>query len=426
MSATLEPILRPGGEEDLLERARAIGLLSDLDVQLARRLAALYGESRAGMLWALALACHQEAGGHVCADLERLAREGLVVEGATAERRFDVCPGDDGLIGWLGELASSRLVTLGDGGEGDEPRPLVLEERSRLYLRRSFEEQRRLAVRVGERVRAADLEVDWSVCEGGIERLAPDLADSEWESAEGIDWTRVALRTALARPLSIVTGGPGTGKTTMVTRLVALLIEASLARGGALPTIRLLAPTGKAAAAMTGSFARARTALDVSDEVREALPTAAETIHRALYRQTRSDVLGRPEALTLEADLVVVDEASMVDLALMARLFDACTGVARVVLLGDPDQLASVDAGAVLAELCAAAENAKSSAGAIDFAIPGVPERVVSGIGDSLVTLRRSHRFEAGGGIGRLAEAIRAGEGEAVLALLEDPSLPEI
>jgi exodeoxyribonuclease V alpha subunit len=426
MSAAFETIVRPGSEEDLLDRARAIGLLSDLDVQLARRLAALYGESRPGMLWSLALACHQEAGGHVCADLERLAREGLVVEGAAGERRFDACPGDGGLAGWLDHLASSRLVTLGDAEEGGESRPLVLEEPGRLYLRRSFEEQRRLAVRVGERARAVDLEVDWSACEAAIERLAPELAGAEEMGDEGIDWTRVALRTALARPLSIVTGGPGTGKTTMVTRLVALLIEASLARGGTRPTIRLLAPTGKAAAAMAGSFARARASLDVSDAVREALPTAAETIHRALHRQTRNDVLGRPETLALEADLVVVDEASMVDLALMARLFDACRGVARVVLLGDPDQLVSVEAGAVLAELCAVSESAKSSAGENDFATPGVPERAAPGIGDSLVTLRQSHRFEAGGGIGRLAEAIRVGDGEAVLALLDDPDLPEI
>ena len=243
------------------------------------------------------------------------------------------------------------------------------------------------------------------------------------------------MRTALARPLAIVTGGPGTGKTTMVARLVALLIEQALERGSTPPRVRLLAPTGKAAAAMTSSFARQREALELSDEIRSAMDVGAETVHRALFKQTRSDAFGRPRPLSLVEDIVVVDEASMVDLELMTRLFAACQSVGRVILLGDPAQLASVDSGAVLSELCGGSERqpvrGTQRAVGLETSAPDFPARAQdagtqAGLSDSIVTLRTSHRFSETGGIGRLAEAIRIGDADRVLALLDDSSLPEV
>lgn len=209
----------------------------------------------------------------------------------------------------------------------------------------------------------------------------------------------------------------------MVARLVALLVEQRQARGEAPLRVRLLAPTGKAATALGASFARQRDTLDVSDAVRAALPGGAETLHRALHRQTRRDAFGRPQAIRIEADVVVVDEASMVDLATMARLFEACVDVERIVLLGDPDQLASVESGAVLAELCAGAWSevtraAPSRAASSDAARPT--------LADSFVRLHTSHRFRGEGGIGLLAAAIRDGDADAALALLADPSHPEV
>jgi exodeoxyribonuclease V alpha subunit len=211
-----------------------------------------------------------------------------------------------------------------------------------------------------------------------------------------------------------VTGGPGTGKTTLVVRLISLLLESAERAGDPPPKIRLLAPTGKAAAAMTNSFARQRASLPVSDSIKAALPTAAETIHRILFRQMRRDAFGRSQAFTLDADIVVIDEASMVDLELMTRLMRACEGVARVIILGDPGQLTSVDSGAVLAEICEEPAHADALSGA------------GAGLARSVVTLRTSHRYQAGGGIGQLAQAIRAGDADATLSLLEDPGLSEI
>ena len=324
---------------------------------------------------------------------------------------------------WMAEIRESVLVDpAGESpvGAAAERRPLVLDRTGRLYLRRAFESQTRLAEAVLARAGRADFEVDWSLAEAGIERLAPDADDDPAP--------RRALSAGLARPLSIVTGGPGTGKTTLIVRLIALLIEQARTAGRAAPRIRLLAPTGKAAAAMSASFARQRTVLEVAPEVSEALPKAAETIHRALHWQTRRDALGRARDFALDEDVVVVDEASMVDLDLMARLFAASESVGRVILLGDPGQLASVDAGAVLAELC---RGRSGEPGSEAVAFPDFPLRAGRvdapiGLADSIVTLHRSHRFGAEGGIGRLAEAIVRGDADAAIALLDDPRHPEI
>ena len=407
-----------------LDRARERGLFSSLDIQFARRLGALYGETSGEVLWGLALACRQESQGHVCADLRRLESRGLVSEQEGEARSFSALPEGVALERWLEELRESRIVGDDlDSAAGAEVEPLILDAKGRLYLRRSYSDQARLAEAVHRRGHAADLLVDWALAEAGIDRLVPssDVAGS------GPDWTRVALRTGLARPLSIVTGGPGTGKTTLVVRMIALLIEQALASGADPPTVRMLAPTGKAAAAMTTSFQRQRESLDVSDEVRLALPAGAETIHRALLRQTRRDAFGKAQARPIDADIVVVDEASMVDLAQMRELLSVCVDVDRLVLLGDPDQLASVDSGAVLAELCSVVPVPGEDAPVLDFAARGRDEVSASPrLADSIVTLRESHRFAAGGAIGRLAAAIRSGDADLVLSLLEDPNHPEV
>jgi exodeoxyribonuclease V alpha subunit len=404
---------------DLLERARAHGLLSALDQQFASRLAKLYDAPEESIRWALAIACRQEAAGHVCADLERLAREGLVTETAGEARTYSVLATHDSVEDWIAALRSSPLVTSvgSQDAEGKtSPRPLVLDAKGRLFLRRAHRHEIELAERIRFRSQRPPLVVDWLWAESSIARFIPG------EDAED-DPARLALRTGLARPLSVVTGGPGTGKTTMVARLIALLIEESLTAQRETPRVRLLAPTGKAAAAMADAFSRGRELLDVSSEVRDALPKAAETIHRALHRQTRLDAFGRPTRLRLEADVVVVDEASMVDLELMNRLFEACEDVPRVVLLGDPGQLASVDAGAVLAEIC---DGRALDQKAMSFSQATVPEDAAVGLAESIVTLHKSHRFSGTGGIGQLSEAIRAGNADRVIDLLADPDLPEI
>lgn len=410
-------------EDGLLELARSLGVLSPLDQQFSSRLSLLYGETASSIRWALAIACRQEAAGHVCADLHRLAAEGLVSESGGEPTIFSALAASATVEEWIEEISGSGLVEVVGGvssnsRERSDPRPLVLDEKGRLYLRRAYESQHGLADFILARTRRPDLVVDWALADAGIERLVEDVGSED-------DSPKVALRTALARPLAIVTGGPGTGKTTMVARLTALLIEQALEQGVALPRVRLLAPTGKAAAAMTSSFTRQRESLDLSDEIRAAMDVGAETVHRALFQQTRRDAFGRPSPLSLSEDIVVVDEASMVDLELMTRLFSACESVGRVILLGDPAQLASVDSGAVLSELCSG-PTVEPASPAPDFRARAKDVDVRTDLADSIVTLRTSHRFSEGGGIGRLAEAIRAGDADAALALLDDSSRPEV
>lgn len=397
------------GARDVLDAGRADGVLSALDRQFARRLASLFGEDGApdAIRWGLAIACRQEAAGHVCADLRRLAAEGVTVERDGEVRTASVVEPVGGLDAWRAALRASPLVAPAGTREdaASDGRPLVLDDADRLYLARAFRDQRALAARLRERLEAADEPLDAEALTAAIARVDAEGAASGDDAAPA----RRALAVGLTRPLAIVTGGPGTGKTTMVARLVALLAERALGAGEPMPRVRLLAPTGKAAAAMADAFERGRARLTLSDAVRDALPTSASTLHRALHAQTRLDAFGRPTPVRLAADVVIVDEASMVDLAMMRRLLDACVDVPRIVLLGDPDQLASVAAGAVLSELCDLARAA--------------PE---SDLADAVATLTHSHRFAAGGGIGRLAAAVRAGDADAALALLDDPEQSDV
>lgn len=418
MSATLPtrhaPSLRrdgPGG--DPIERGRRAGVLSPLDQHFANRLAALFGETDPAVRWAAALACRQESLGHVCADLRRLAAEGLASDDGAEAGELPALVTHASVEDWLAALAASPLVDsdatnpeaetdrdpdLPPASDG-EVRPLVLDARGRLYLRRLQRAELALASAVLRRVARPDFDLAGFDAEGSIDRVLGDRLDP------GDDAPRRALEIGLRRPLAILTGGPGTGKTTLIARWVRLLALQFLETKGRAPRVLLLAPTGKAAAAMANSFARERAAGEgLSEELRNALPNSAETIHRALARQTRGRGQRAADAVAFDADVVVVDEVSMVDLELMARLFAACESVPRLVLLGDPRQLASVEAGAVLADLCGEGEESAP----------------VVALERSIARLTKSHRYRETGGIGLLAEAVRAGDADLALEILAD------
>ncbi|MEZ4283027.1 MAG: exodeoxyribonuclease V subunit alpha [Myxococcota bacterium] len=411
---------REAAGSDPIERARRAGLLSPLDQHFANRLAALFGEPDPAVRWAAALACRQESLGHVCADLRRLAAEGIASDDGAATGEMPVLAAHASLEEWLAALAASPLVesiaataataprAAAEAPPAAEARPLVLDAQGRLYLRRLQRAEAALASAVLRRVARPDLELLEFDAPAAIARVLADRRSPDDDAPAR------ALAVGLARPLSILTGGPGTGKTTLVARLVRLLaLHAFETRGRAL-RVRLLAPTGKAAAAMAGSFAneRAHALADgpAGDSLRAALPTGAETIHRALARWGRTGAGGADPGLRIDADVVVVDEVSMVDLEQMARLFEACEAVPRIVLLGDPRQLASVEAGAVLADLCGEAS--------------GVAP--IAGLERSIVRLTKSHRYAATGGIGSLAEAVREGDADRALEILADPRLADV
>jgi exodeoxyribonuclease V alpha subunit len=231
---------------------------------------------------------------------------------------------------------------------------------------------------------------------------------------------RLACATAVLRRLSVIAGGPGTGKTTTVARVAALLVTQAHARGQRPPLIALAAPTGKAAVRLEQAVHDAARSLPLDDAARRALlELKGSTLHRLLGRRPGSVSRFRHDRHhRLPHDVVVVDETSMVSLSLMARLTEAVRPQARLVLVGDPDQLASIEAGAVLGDIVGPAADGlvMGSRPARPTAQSGAPTSIAGGI----VILDRGFRF--GTGIAALAEAVRRGDSDAVLARLRDGS----
>lgn len=277
------------------------------------------------------------------------------------------------LFGLASELRSSHLV-----GEGQPDRPLVLDAADRLYLQRYWKLEQDIATRILERTQAAPRLTDESAGRQALDRVSPpgDLSEEQ----------RSAALKALRVPFSLITGGPGTGKTTLLLRILAAL---QVLHEGRL-RIQLAAPTGKAAARMTEALRQGMERLDLDSGLRATLNLEAVTIHRLL----------RQGAAGLQrCDLLVVDEASMIDLELMHRLLGKLPSASGLILLGDPDQLASVEAGSVLADLVSGLESRS---------------RV-----SPVSRLSVSRRFPADKPLGHLASALRAGDAGTALDLLE-------
>jgi exodeoxyribonuclease V alpha subunit len=409
-----------------LELLRERGVLADLDWHFARALARLGDDQRAPVLLAVALASRAVGQGHVCLDLPRLVAGGALVDdsGAPVESAW---PAVDE---WLALLRASPLIA--PDADADATTPLVLDAAGRLYLRRYWQYQTHLAAGIRTRAEQEDEPVDDAHLAEGLERLFPHRAAAAATQGAGsaglaaLDGQQVAALVAVLRRFCVISGGPGTGKTYTVVRILALLVEQALAAGRRAPRMTLLAPTGKAAARLAEAILDGKATLACAPEVVAAIPHEAATIHRGLGAMPgRSGFRHGPDN-PLVTDVVLVDEASMVDLALMANLVDAMPPQARLILLGDRDQLASVEAGAVLGDICDSGAVRSFSPAFTDrlaarrgASRPIAADRVaVGGIGECIVELTHSYRYRREGGIGRLARAINAGDVDAVFAAL--------
>lgn len=392
------------------------------------------------VLLAAALASHQLGRGHVCLDLKSTL--------AHPDLALSLPPEDDAIHDAAPPLPSAVLrgMTAGDWCEqllaapgvvchspaglleesdGEPGQPLVLMGlpggRPRLYLRRYWRYEQQVARQLQRRLSTplpppADL------------RLALDALFPAPAASTAPDWQKIACALATRGALTLVTGGPGTGKTTTVIRLLALLQGEALAHGRAL-RIRLAAPTGKAAARLTASIASQIASLEVAAAVRQAIPAEVGTLHRLLGSRAGSRHFAHDRHRPLALDVLVVDEASMIDLEMMACLLEALPNQARLILLGDKDQLASVEAGAVLGDLCHEAEAGHYTTATLDWIAThaghglddtslcqGDPLR--HALAQQTVMLRHSRRFDAGSGIGQLAQAVNLGEVDTCRQLL--------
>lgn len=387
------------------------GVLSAADVHVARRLAALSGEDDEAVLLAAALAVRGPRLGHVCADLTS-AQETVTTD---VDEPVDVQALPWPEAGqWREQLAASPLVAV--GAEGPADRPLRLDG-SRLYLDRYWREERQVAADLQARSASPVAHVDPDVLAAGLHRLFGATSD---------DLQRLAAAAAVLRRFSVVAGGPGTGKTTTVARILALLDDQAAAAGGQLPRVALAAPTGKAAARLEEAVHAEAGTIDAPAETRARLHAlSAVTLHRLLgWRPGSRSRFHHHRRNRLPHDAVIVDETSMVSLSLMAKLVEAVRSDARLILVGDPEQLASVEAGAVLGDIVGpardglriSADTRATLSGATRQEVPAANPPAGATIGDGLIVLRRGHRF--GGAIAELAGAVQAGHAEAALDVL--------
>lgn len=459
------------------------GALRQLDYQFAKFVALRSPESHSSLVALItALVSHELGKGHVCLMLSDLNTQSLF--GLSSRVSITLLDGLPEPEYWEAELSGLSVISNMAQGE-QHATPLVLQD-GRLYLHRYWHFEQLVANKLlhsaqsiapaavmpsvlntlfprtytylyqalqqlkkgtlttsdtGDSVERRQKEVcdKLDVVQAGeLDWQAIDVALTSANKAEELsvlndlvpqavclNWQKVAAAMAITRQFSVISGGPGTGKTTTVAKLLAALVmQADDANSGdevITPNIKLVAPTGKAAARLTESIGLAVQSLPVDPDVRLRIPTQSSTIHRLLGSVPNQVDFRHHRDNPLHLDVLVVDEASMVDLPMMARLLDALPSHAKLILLGDRDQLASVEAGAVLGDICAFASQGYSlQQGQVlsqltGFNVSGIhlgmhEGNSVSPIADSLCMLQKSYRFHAESGIGKLAKAINDGK----------------
>lgn len=420
----------------VLDRWVERGWLRTLDAAFARFLWTEAPEAAPLLLLAAALASHQLGRGHVCLDLQATLDDpafalSLPPDGPQLPAAEPPQPPAEVLAGvtlaqWRAALDAPAIVGTAAGNT-----PLVLAG-TRLYLRRYWQYEQDVRAGIERRLaRGAQLEAALPPdrARAALDALFP-LRDvqAQGQAPRRADWQKLACALAARSAFSIVTGGPGTGKTTTVVKLLALLQTLALGQAGARPLrIRLAAPTGKAAARLNESIAGAVERLPFDDlphgdALRAAIPKVVTTLHRVLGTRPGSRRFRHDATNLLPVDVLVIDEASMVDLEMMAAVLEALPAGARLILLGDKDQLASVEAGAVLGELCDRAREGHYTEATQTWLEAATGERIDAAMLDARGTpldqavamLRESHRFAADSGIGALADLVNAGDAVGV------------
>jgi exodeoxyribonuclease V alpha subunit len=306
---------------------------------------------------------------------------------------------------------------------------LVLDEKHRLYLYRYWHYENELARSILKRMGLVIDDIDYRRFKDILKHLFPDTGAPDVP----VDRQKLAVIAAVLNRFCVVSGGPGTGKTYTVVNIIAALLQLYPSEE---IRIVLAAPTGKAAARMAETVSEAVPRLPCSDDIKAQIPVEASTIHRLLHPQGDGQRFRYNQENRLPADVVMVDEASMVDLALMTRLILAVPDRARIVLLGDKEQLSSVEAGSVLGDICDRQRNhlfsrdfdkvvEKLTEGPIDPSIRQSEEKSAP-LNDAIILLNQNYRFDDHSGIGGLSRKLRAGRVDSIFAQLADKDEKQI
>jgi exodeoxyribonuclease V alpha subunit len=398
----------------ILRAFNQAGILDGADVHIAQRLAQLAGVVDQAVALGIAFAARAPRLGHVCVDLQTIRQ--------TASRDFELSTDLDSLPwpdpgAWLDGLAESTVV-----GPG---KPLWLSG-SNVYLNRLWLDERLVAKELLSRADSDVVDVDLALLRAGITQL---FRERDPEKGDPEHLQPLAAAAAVLRRVSVIAGGPGTGKTTTVARLLGLLDQQATALGVPPPRIALTAPTGKASLRLEEAVREEAAQLGLDPEsVGRLLALRGMTLHRLLGRAGGNRTRFRHNSANpLRYDVVVVDETSMVPLSMMARLLEALPADARLIIVGDHEQLASVEAGAVLGDIVGpAADGPCMSQAAKDqlematgYPVPETTMSARSVIGDGVVVLRHVRRNE--GAIARFAKAVQSGNAEAALDELSAP-----
>jgi len=394
-----------------IEKLRSIlsdaELFAPLDYHFALFIARLAKKHNYEAALAAALVSSRTSAGNICIDLDEYADKPLPITTGEKTRHAFICPT---LSDWSKCLLKSGVV-----GQNAGNSPLVLDKNGRLYLRRYWEYENSIIRFVQQRAAMTVQDLNYST-------LAEDIKRLFQPHSHEVDWQKIAAVAAVTKPFCVISGGPGTGKTSTVAKILSLLAG----QNNSSRQLRILlgAPTGKAAS-------RLQEAISIPEITLKGLePLQASTLHRMLGYIPNSPYFRHNGDNPLAADVVVIDEASMVDLPLMAKLMQALPAATRLILLGDHHQLASVQPGSVLGDICRSdimstfssefrqqipelSDNSLQSPSQFKAAGP-------STLQDSFVELIQSYRFPSDSGIARLSRAVKEGNGESALDILLD------
>lgn len=362
------------------------------------------------LLFHAVMACSESLqNGHVCLNLSAIANRTLWQNIKEADSTGYTFPA-------LAELQTALANTLAAYGEQS---PVITED-GRLYLRRYWIMEKSLAATIASRM-GGECALDTQRAQKMLTTLFPDKKD------QSIDWQKVACGNALLSRFALIDGGPGTGKTYTVTRLLCTLI----ASADTVPTIALAAPTGKAAQRMAESILSSKESLKdtVDSNILDAIPDTASTLHRLLGGSPHSLEFRRNEKRPLEVDVLLIDEVSMVDLPMFTRLFRALPEHTRVILLGDADQLPSVAAGCVVADLAVRppkySDRRLEQLSQLGMTL-SEDSRATGDAADYTSQLRQVQRFGEDSGIAKLAKATIEGQAKASLELTQSTELDDL